>query len=80
MCSEFHSDALQFPPKPAFDTFALGLVVYFMCTLQHLVQEWEKKKDTTETVVPQADVQRVCQGFGSRVGPDLAFKLLLVKL
>ena len=80
MCSVQQSNACQFPPKPAFDTFAMGLVVYFMCTLRHLVQELERRRDPADTVVPAAEIQREHRRLGHRLPPDFVFKFLLVSL
>jgi hypothetical protein len=74
-----YSTDFQFPCGGQFDTFAMGLVVHFMGTHRHLVQELCNNQDGADSVVPKAEVDQFCQQFSKqRLNTSTVFKMILV--
>ncbi|XP_076461045.1 uncharacterized protein LOC143293727 isoform X2 [Babylonia areolata] len=67
----------KFSPQACFDTYAMGLCVYYMATLKHLLVRLKERQGTDRPLVPPEDLCQACHNYS--IDDSTAFKFLLMK-
>lgn len=65
-----------FSPQASFDTYAMGLTVYYMCTHRHLLKELEGRKN----IISPEELNRFLQNFNTKDPHGFFFKFILVSI